>query len=55
MWRYRIIGHAVTATKVAIAFLYYYRPWISISNRSMCLNSEKGLIVVSQVEVPIIG
>jgi hypothetical protein len=46
MWRRRITGYAVAATKVAIAFSYYYRTWISIFNRSMYLNSEKSLIVV---------
>jgi hypothetical protein len=50
MWRHRMTGHALAATKVAIAFLCYYRTWISIFNRFMCLNSEKILIVVSQVE-----
>jgi hypothetical protein len=50
MWRRRMIGHTVAATKVVIAFSYYYRTWISIFNRSMCLNSEKSLMVVSQVE-----
>jgi hypothetical protein len=50
MWRCRITGHAVAATKVAIAFSYYYRTWISIFNRSMYLNSEKSSMVVSQVE-----
>jgi len=50
MWRRCITGHALAATKVAIAFSCYYKTWISIFNRSMCLNSEKNLIVVSQVE-----
>jgi hypothetical protein len=50
MWRHRMTGHALAATKVAIAFLCYYRTWISIFNRFVCLNSEKILIVVSQVE-----
>ncbi len=50
MWRRRIIGHALAATKVAIAFSCYYRSWISIFNRFMCLNNEKNLMVVSQVE-----
>jgi hypothetical protein len=50
MWRRRITGHSLATTKVAIAFLYYYRTWISIFNHFMCLNSEKNLMVVSQVE-----
>ena len=45
MWRRRMTGHALAATKVAIAFSCYYRTWISIFisifNRFMCLNSEK--------------
>jgi hypothetical protein len=36
--------------KVAIAFPCYYRTWTSIFNRFMCLNSEKNLMVVLQVE-----
>jgi hypothetical protein len=50
MWRRRITGHAPAATRVAIAFEYYNRTWASIFNRSMCLNGEKRLMVVSQVE-----
>jgi hypothetical protein len=50
VWRRRITGHAPAATKVAIAFEYYSRPWIPIFNRSMCLNNEKRLMVVSKVE-----
>ena len=50
MWQRRLTGHAVAATKVAIAFSCYYRTWISIFNRSMCLNSENFLMVVLQVE-----
>jgi hypothetical protein len=41
MWRRRITGHTVAATKVAIAFSCYCRTWMSMFNRSMCLNSEK--------------
>jgi hypothetical protein len=36
--------------KVAIAFSCYYRTWMFIFNRFMCLNSEKNLMVVLQVE-----
>jgi hypothetical protein len=50
MWQRRMTGHAVAATKVAIAFSCYYRTWISIFNRSMSFNSGKSLMVVSQVE-----
>jgi len=50
MWRRRLIGHALAATKVAIAFSCHCRTWISIFNRFMCLNSEKNLMVVSQVK-----
>jgi hypothetical protein len=50
MWRRRMTGHALAAIKVAIVVLCYYRTWISIFNRSMCLNNEKSLMVVSQVE-----
>jgi hypothetical protein len=41
MWQRRMTGHTLAATKVAIAFSYYYRTWMSIFNRFMCLNSEK--------------
>ena len=50
MWRRRMTGHALAATKVAIAFSCYYRTCISIFNHFMCLNSEKNIIVVLQVE-----
>ena len=50
MWRRRMTLHASATTIVAIAFWYHNRTWISIFNRFVCLNSEKILIVVSQVE-----
>jgi hypothetical protein len=50
MWRCYMTGHHLAAIQVAIAFSCYYRTWISIFNRSMCLNSEKDLMVVLQVE-----
>jgi hypothetical protein len=50
MWRRRITGHALAATKVAITFRVIIEPRYPIFNRFMCLNSEKNLMVVSQVE-----
>jgi hypothetical protein len=50
MWRRRMTGHGPAAIRVAIAFEYYNRTWVSIFNRSMCLNSENRLVVVLQVE-----
>jgi hypothetical protein len=50
MWRRRMTGHALAATKVAIAFSCYYRTRISIFNHFMYINSKKNLMVVSQVE-----
>jgi hypothetical protein len=50
MCRRRTTGHAVAVTKVSTAFSCYYRTWISIFNRSVCLNSEKNLMVVLQVD-----
>jgi hypothetical protein len=41
MWRRRITGHGLAATKVAIAFSCYYRTWIFIFNHFVYLNSEK--------------
>jgi hypothetical protein len=51
MWRTSFDRARLGRHKVAIAFSCYYRTWISIFNRFMCLNIEKNLIVVSQVEV----
>jgi hypothetical protein len=50
MWQRCMTRHAVAATKVAISFSRYYRNWDIHILSFYVFNSEKSLMVVSQVE-----